>query len=277
MKKSILFFVALSFACSQPADLQRNIESSLEDVRYRIDVFGDSRDGEHVFSQLMQLANTRFGEHELLYSFHLGDLISRPSRQDQLLRYQHLIKAYMPQGTFLPVVGNHDVDSKDTLAHFQLAWPVVTEKGYYARSIEDGFFIALNTTKADVIGALGPTQLEWLAATLASPQAQAASYRIVAMHHPIDQDAPLGQYLHQLYREHNVQMVFFGHMHVYHHSVRDDVHYVISGGSGSPLHGAFGEEAAFFHYVRLLRTAEGMKADIIDIFGEQRDTFHVDF
>ena len=270
--KWAFLLAALLLQCSMPEKKELSFEKG--SYKYRIDVYGDSRDGENVFSSLMQLANTRVQSRQL-FSIHLGDLISRPQRQDQSIRYHQLIKTFVKDTPFLPVVGNHDVDSRESLESFRAAFPVIPETGYYAKKIEDVFFVGLNTTQTDLEGSIGSQQLLWLQERLESPEAKESQVKIVAMHHPINGQGPVGQKLQELYTKHQVNFVFMGHIHAYKHWVVDKTHHIISGGGGSPIHGVFGDKGAFFHYVKLSRDENGMGVEVIDLFGEIREAFYV--
>lgn len=91
----------------------------------------------------------------------------------------------------------------------------------------------------------GSEQYKWIAADLASKEAQDATWRFVLKHHPEFSegwDAPgytgekdLTDNLVPLYEKYKVDMVFHGHTHDYERGQLNGVTYVLTGGGGSKL------------------------------------------
>ena len=96
---------------------------------------------------------------------------------------------------------------------------------------------------------LGREQMEWLERTLAAAD---HPFRVVCIHHPVGGNAAthtetlygrggpraarVGEQrlVHELMREHGVQIFFYGHDHVFVDEVVDGIHYALPGSCGAP-------------------------------------------
>ncbi len=127
-------------------------------------------------------------------------------------------------------------------------------------------FVALNSTpvspdgKPGVGGTLDDAQWQWLQADLEANKG--ARNVFVFLHHylfgPADPDTPdmatgwnsLAERdrFHALMVKYGVRMVIAGHNHIYYHTEKDGVQYVISGASGAPLD-ASPDQGGFLHYL----------------------------
>jgi hypothetical protein len=132
---------------------------------------------------------------------------------------------------------------------------------YYAYTWGDALFIVLNvmsyTTTEHLLSyfpgvpddwTLGASQLNWLADTLAKATSK---WRFILIHHPVggaagdDIDSAYGRgggqaayvgeqaKVHQLMLEYGVQILFYGHDHVFTDMAVDGVHYTLPGNSGA--------------------------------------------
>ena len=223
----LLFSLALT-ACSS---------NTLEDdslppgTNYYISFFGDSRDGNHVYSQL-QSRSVKSGLP--LAAIHLGDMISTPKNNEQWPAFISITKTYFKDEIFYPVIGNHDVEDSKSLGIFRAAFPKTPETGYNIRSIGDCFCVFLNSEDLETKpGIIGPTQIAWLESEFASEAGQSAKYRIVFVHRPLfpqnhHKDKPLEpqNQLHQIFNNNKVDMVVAGHEHSYSKTTVDDVIYL---------------------------------------------------
>jgi len=133
---------------------------------------------------------------------------------------------------------------------------------YYAFTWGDALFVVLNvfsyTPTCHSLGAgpglatdwtLGQAQLDWLRQTLASSQAK---WKLVLIHHPVggnagdDVNSAYGrgggraahvgeqEMVHQMMRQYGVQIMFYGHDHVFTDMVVDGIHYTLPGSAGAP-------------------------------------------
>jgi predicted phosphodiesterase len=245
-------------------------------------VFGDSRDNNQIFSYLLRSALWNRRPSAVV---HLGDMISSPSSFGQWPVFANIVRSFSVRDIFLPVVGNHDVDSADSLEIFRTVFPEVPASGYYTHKVGPCFALFLNTEESDTeAGTVSATQLDWARSTLAGNDAQSAQCRIVLTHRPVfpqnhhkGKDLQPSAELVALFQDEKVNLVLSGHEHSYSHIEKDGIHYVVSGGAGSPLFLDAGPEAAFFHYLQLAFTDTSINVRAIEISGKVRDEFNVSF
>ncbi len=131
---------------------------------------------------------------------------------------------------------------------------------YYAFTWGDALFVVLNvmtyTHTAHLLEpgpaddwTLGDAQLAWLRATLENASSR---WKFLFIHHPVGgaagddansaygrgggQAAHVGEQavVHDLMRQHGVQIFFYGHDHVFTDEVVDGIHYTLPGSAGAP-------------------------------------------
>jgi predicted phosphodiesterase len=260
---------------------QRSIPDQLPDgAAYYFSIFGDSRDGNDIYS-ILQNRSIIVGNP--LAAIHLGDMISTPKSSEQWPSFVSLTETYFENRRFYPVIGNHDVEDARSHDLFMATFPQLDSPGYEVEKIGDCFCIILNSEDLEVRpGVIGPTQLAWLETQLNSEAAQKAPFRIVFVHRPPfpqhhHKNKPLqaAADLHEIFKKYKVTAVFAGHEHSYSRMEKDGIHYVISGGAGSPLHGDAGLDAAFYHYVQVSYLKSALQVRTIDHTGKVRDDFTI--
>lgn len=254
----------------------------VDDWRYSLQMFGDSREGPDIYSSLLSIAS---GSLERKAMIHLGDIISTPEDPEQYALFDALSKQYVEHKDLYVTVGNHDVDSRDSLRLMSRVFPYIGDKGYYVRQLGGCFCIFLNSEDpVEGSNRVRGAQLEFLKEQLASEAAQTSAYRMVLLHRPLfpqshHKDEPLldNEALHQLFVERRVTVVAAGHEHAYSHQVKDGIHYLISGGAGSRLFSGAGKDSAFFHFMQVYEMNDGsLQFFAIDFLGRIRDAFKVD-
>jgi len=133
---------------------------------------------------------------------------------------------------------------------------------YCAFTWGDALFVVLNvytyTPGCHLLGSfpglpddwtLGQAQLDWLRATLAASQSK---WKFLLIHHPVggnagnDVDSAYGrgggraahvgeqEVVHQMMIQYGVQIMFYGHDHVFTDMVVDGIHYSLPGSAGAP-------------------------------------------
>jgi hypothetical protein len=132
--------------------------------------------------------------------------------------------------------GNHDTSSSTAPVRLATDLPSRFRSGFspghgsYAFTYANVFFVALDYYyQTEIING-------WLAAQLASPEAQNARFRIVGIHVPpycerwIDGSSTLRASLVPLLEQYDVTICFSGHTHEYERGAINGVNYVITGG-----------------------------------------------
>lgn len=272
---NVLGFILI--ACNSTA-----IDSKLPDVPESVatmQFYGDSRESPQMYSGLLEIGYSHFPKGAII---HLGDMISSPSHPEQYKPFAALTHQYTNKDNFYITLGNHDVDNAESLVNASRVFPEIGPGGYYAKTIGNCFCIFLNSEDLSVgANGIGAEQKAWLIQTLESEASENARYRFVMIHRPLypqnqHRDDPLkdADELHALFVSHNIQMVVAGHEHSYSHQVKDSIHYLITGGGGSPLFKG-GGTAAFFHYVQMFELQDELKFYVIDFLERTKDEFEI--
>ncbi len=282
--KNLLLIVLLTVSPSCSAPLSNSTAEFHPDSDYFFSIFGDSRGGHEVYASLLSAATFLRNPNAIL---HLGDIIANPDRPSQYLILREINARLLDDSiAFLPIPGNHDVNDTASLQRYFAAFPELDEAAFYARQLDDCYCIFLNSEDPDNSDGLGVEQLAWLEAELQRAQSQTDKMILVAIHRPLfpqnhhrDQPLPGRDELHQLLVQYGVDLVLSGHEHSYSATERDGVHYLISGGAGSPLYSQAGAKSAFFHYIRLekLRDRRQFLVSAIGITGILYDSFTIDY
>ncbi len=279
----LILFLLLSLAIPvSHAGSIRDISHSIEQVKtlpssFQFALIGDSRDGDRVYSKLLQEILRR-GPHFII---HLGDMIPKPGEKE----WQHFFNLSksitLP---FFPVVGNHDVGATllgEEIYRRQFILP--KGKTYYSFPAGDWLFLLLDSEKGK--GRILDDQLGWLKESL-----ETSSYglRWVFLHRPLflppdsfKKGRAMDKYpderdrLHRLFVNRKVKAVFSGDDHRYDRSEKDGILYIITGGGGAPLH-PFKETGGYFHYV-WVRVEKGRAvAEVVDLEGKIQDRFVIE-
>lgn len=196
-------------------------------IQARVGIYSDSRDGDAIHARIV----ASIASHNPMAVFHGGDLCATGTRQAE---YDSFLLAVSPLDSsteFFPTRGNHDKDKALFLKNF----PQCGGSAYYSVTRDSIRWVVLDSNES-----LKPKseQYRWLESTL---QAETGLSLIVLMHHPVFSSGAHGStpglslYLPPLFEEYGVKAVFSGHDHSYEHSEFNGIHYIVSGGGGSPL------------------------------------------
>lgn len=278
----LVFFLTVLAGCGD-SESAVEVDSPPAGTQFFFNVFGDSRSGNSIYSSLISTALTA-GNPDL--NFHVGDMISAPDNGSEWPFFDSISSLLKIGSSFYVVIGNHDVNDQDSFNRLRAVYPFVTATGYYTVTHKTGYFIIMNSQEVNESssGEVSRTQIDWLEARLASAEAQQASFIVVFLHRPLfpqnhHKDEPLAENaeLHQLFINYGVHAVFSGHEHSYSHIVKDGIHYLITGTSGSPLFEEAGVESAFYHFAQVSVLSNQLYVRIFDLFGRKRDVIEIAF
>lgn len=166
---------------------------------------------------------------------------------------------------------------------------------YYSFDQGDTHFVMLCSELPGQYGLITGNQFAWLQNDLA---VNSKPWTVVVVHQPLygqsgqlshsndpwgNPNSAVGQQnradLEALFKQYGVDIVFQGHDHYYKRHVENGIHYVVSGGGGSPLYPlpAMGPgdifQAQAFHHVRVDETAGSMTVTAIDTGGAVLESF----
>ncbi len=284
MKRHLLTLISLIFFAACHPSSQKPDVGFHQNSTYLFAVFGDSRDGNDVYSSLLSDATILKNPIAVL---HLGDFISTPDKPSQYLVVKAINEHVLSkQISFLPVPGNHDIDDYESQQRFLSAFYQVPSTVYYSLEIDACYCIFLNSEDLAVDGGLGEIQMSWLTAQLEIASQKDDMFIAIMIHHPLfpqnhhkDEPIPRRDELHELFVKFGVNLVLSGHEHSYSHIEQDGVHYIVSGGAGSSLYNKAGPSSAFFHYLRLekVREVNRLYLSAIGLTGIRYDAFYLDY
>jgi len=213
------------------------------EANFKFGVWGDSQGSNHGawtadplqptigMMQHMAASGVDFG-------FAVGDMAESGSSYSDTRNY-FLDRVVRHLGTARPFFiawGNHDTSITNAPIRLATDLPSRFRSGFspghgsYAFTYANVFFVALDYYyQTEITGG-------WLAAQLASPEAQNARFRIVGIHVPpycerwIDGSSTLRSSLVPLLEQYHVTLCFSGHTHEYERGATNGVNYVVTGG-----------------------------------------------
>ncbi len=177
----------------------------------------------------------------------VGDLIQGYNNdakavEKEWLRFKNQINPLLPI-PFLPVPGNHDVYNANRRVDKVLEKLYENHWGSLFKSFQykNAHFFLINTDSVEAQNAIGPKQMAWLARKLKGSD---SAHKFAFMHKPAlllkNTEA-----IHQLFLEHGVSHVFYGHHHHYHYVKKDGIHYSMTNAAANMVHQQ--KQAGGFH------------------------------
>ncbi len=215
-------------------------------------------------------------------AFCCGDIMLRPANEaewESFHRYSKPINRHMP---LRMARGNHEGNdaASEMVLHQQMEFP--PDRLYYCCRTRDVMQIVLDTEIAGQENSISGKQLEWLEQTLQEAENEnSVQHVFVLMHRPL---FPQGKYgntemknagqLHSLFlRYGKIRAVFNGHEHLFNRYVRDNMHYITTGGGGGVLTHGYGGN--YNHFTKVSFYDEPFRINIktIGVFHEVVDDF----
>lgn len=274
-------------------------------------VIGDNRPGSNTTTQPAAFYTnmSQMSTEGLDLALHVGDIIygvSTDTLAQNVAKYDGLFAATSQLTNTVPlyaVAGNHErINYTNSRAGFDQEFTMPVNNGadaatygeeYYSFDHGDTHFIMLCTEIPGQEGLITGNQKSWLEQDLTSAN---KPWVVVSFHRPlfsgrhatdpwvIISNATAQQNkeeLHALFNDYGVDVVFAGHDHFYLHHQEDSVHYIITGGGGSPLAGtpSLGAGDVFsasgYHHVKVDETSAQLTVRAINTSGTTLETFTV--
>jgi len=222
-------------------------------------VFGDNRDGDKVFMDLITKVNH---EKDLAFAVNTGDFVSW-GKESGYKNYLRMISNLNIKLYNVP--GNHDL-----VKHGYQYFKKYFGPYYYSFDYMNAHFIILNNAFRQ---SFHPKQFSWLKKDLATTDQDNI---FVFLHKPTFDPTELyaGQImssretvkqLMRVFKKYKVDYVFAGHIHGYAKAKRDGVVYVVTGGGGAPIH-LSKDFGGFHHYVRIDVVGDQIEDKVVKIY-----------
>jgi len=227
-------------------------------ARFSFAVFGDNRDGDEVFKQLLGTINQ---DPEIKFAVNTGDLTPKGAKEEYENYWdmckQSKVKIY-------DTIGNHDLGFLNSgVKYFKQRYG----ETYYSVEYDDCRIIFLDNSRSK---GLGRKQLNWLKKALETDK-----IKFVVMHKPlIDPTRYYPNYvmtppeenesLNKRIVKSGVKYIIAGHVHGYGREIHDNMVYLVSGGAGAPLYlPAFG--GGYYHYVKITVDGSNVTDEVVKI------------
>ncbi len=186
-------------------------------------------------------------EHPALV-LHVGDVVFQGSSASHWEEFdnnaQEIRRQHIP---IFPLLGNHEYfgDNKTARTHFFSRFPAAAHRQWYSFRFDSLGFILLNSNFGELTADEITAQNTWFARELMQFQNDPAITAIVAAcHHPpftnstvVDSDPDVQRYFVPEFtseRYSKTKLFVSGHCHSYEHFIRNNRHFVVTGGGGGP-------------------------------------------
>ncbi len=204
-------------------------------VRFRFMVIGDTRTDsvahQSVLDRALQI------NPKPCFVIHTGDLTAQGTLE-QYQTFFNVEKNLICSAPLFPCLGNHDLEHMGNWYSF---FALPGNERWYTFYYGNASFHSLDNYSPYEYGT---EQYYWLLNELLADSANSAIRHIFVFFHEPPYTTNQGHSSNLIIREHlcplferfGVKIAFLGHCHCYEHSFANDVHYIISGGGGAPLH-----------------------------------------
>lgn len=208
---------------------------SQEPQTLRFAVYGDTRDGHKAHRDVVQ--------HIVLsapaFVLQTGDLVKSSTDNGLWKIYDSITADMRAKMPVYPSRGNHDVGG--TGYEDRVTAPFTSgNKLYYSFNQGNSHFVSLAIDEF-VPYDVGSEQYKWLEADLAAASPTARHIFVFFHVAPYSignhgSNLIVRRILCPLFEKYNVRAVFNGHDHIYYHTRRNGIHYIVTGGGGAPLY-----------------------------------------
>ncbi len=226
-------------------------------------VFGDNRDGDKVFSEILDKINN---DKEIEFAVSTGDFVSY-GQKAQYEKYLNLTKKY--RFKIYHVMGNHDAVLGGHKLFAKYFGP-----NYYSFDHKNSHFVILDNSFR---GTFDGKQYNYLFSVL---EANKGKNIFVFFHKPmfdpsetypnyVMSERQIAEKLLEIFKKYRVRYVFAGHIHGYAKAERGSVIYLVTAGAGAPLY-LPRYLGGFYHYVKITVEGDRIKDEVIKITGQEK-------
>jgi acid phosphatase type 7 len=209
---------------------------------FRAAIYGDTRTDLTVHAATVDAIYHRTPD-LLLFT---GDFVNTGGNDSEWNTWFGLEAPIISRIPFLPVIGNHELGVYNGGAHYDQSFvgPETALIDFYGEKSARMYSLDYGSLHVTAVDAYAPLDdlIEFLDADLASPAAVAAKFRLILMHPPVytfsyhRAEGLLRDVVMPRARAGGVQVIATGHNHIYERFWLGDIHQVVSGGGGGPLH-----------------------------------------
>ncbi|MBC8488639.1 MAG: metallophosphoesterase [Bacteroidetes bacterium] len=277
------FLIAIILCClivSFQFCSKQEIRQSDEDWSFV--VFGDTQQGYGVYSKLV----THMISFEPCPQLAVccGDIMLRAGNEVEWLNFWRYSKPLTDKMPVFLVRGNHEGNDPASEEVLREQMNIAGNNFYYSYSVNDCYFIFLDSEIKGEEGSIVNDQLRWLNNQLDSVSLETiVNHIFIFLHRPI---FPQGFHqnshpnnndeLHEIFLEHpKIKIVFAGHEHMFNRLAKDGLTYIISGGAGGILNRGYGGDYHHFVKVSFYLKKNRINIKTIGIFNEIIEDFDI--
>jgi Icc-related predicted phosphoesterase len=224
------------------------------------------------------------------FIIHLGDLIFNSANPYHWKNFDKSAKSIRKKGIPLfPILGNHEYYgfNKIALNNYFSHFPYYKNAQWNSLRFNDIGFILLNSNFDDMTKQEIEKQNSWYKAKLKELQQDSTiSMIIIACHHPPytnsmdvnDSKEVHYHFVNPLINIPKAKLFFSGHCHSYEHFLKNNIHFIVSGGGGGPRQKLITDSTEIrhkdhykggkfrkFHYCQLIISNNGILLQMINI------------
>ncbi len=202
---------------------------------FRFAIYGDTRDGHKAHRDVV----ARIMEAKPVFVLQTGDLVHTGTDNSLWKTYDDITGEMRKRLPVYPARGNHDVGG--TGYEDRVTAPFTSgNKLWYSFNKGNSHFVALAIDESNAFDVRSP-QYVWLEADLAAAKPKARHIFVFFHVAPYSigshgSNLIVRKILCPLFEKFGVRAVFNGHDHIYYHTKREGIHYVVTGGGGAPLY-----------------------------------------
>ena len=209
----------------------------------RFAVYGDCRDGHDVHRKIVSMVV----KDAPAIVFQTGDLVHRGTIDEQWKTFDEITAPMRKSALYYPARGNHDYGDSGYYKKFTSP----TESGtadYFTVNKANCHFIILDVDEHTEFGPKS-AQHTWLIEDLEKNKGK-YTHTFVFFHVPgysigsHGMNREIQDTLCPVFAKYGVRIVFTGHDHIYYHTTRDGVPYIVTGGGGAPLYDVFPDKGS---------------------------------
>ncbi|OGY79661.1 MAG: hypothetical protein A3B74_02720 [Candidatus Kerfeldbacteria bacterium RIFCSPHIGHO2_02_FULL_42_14] len=249
------------------ASLQRALEIAAPKepkVLLTFIVFGDNEGVNPIVERILEDAK-KLG---VDFVVNVADLTSHGKKAE----YQAVAETFQQAGvSYYAAIGNNDLGKPISRALFQ---QYIRPQTYYSFDAGPAHFVILDNADRKV--GFDTAQLTWLKADLNS---QKQPYVFLFYHRPVnvpfteytgDDETPASRSSNadfvSIIKTYLITRIYNGHVHLYFPYHLEDIPVRITGGGGAPPQSFLGgESSAFFHYIKVIITEDGISEAVIPL------------
>ncbi|NOH00095.1 MAG: hypothetical protein HND52_19205 [Ignavibacteriae bacterium] len=179
---------------------------------------------------------------------HLGDVVFNGASTNHWNEFNEFAAPiFTKQIPIYPVLGNHEYfgDNEEALQNYFYHFPSASNRQWYYKIYKSICFIFLNSNFSEMTRNEIYDQNDWLDLTVSELNGNEKIEHIIFISHAppftnskvVDDEIFVQNYFASVFNDSEKAVLFLsGHSHSYEHFIKENKHYLVSGGGGGPRH-----------------------------------------